>query len=45
MEAVGQQLEKLGPNWEGPYNIKEEIFLGTYKILPLGSKEVQILGM
>lgn len=22
----------LGPNWKGPYHIKEEIRLGTYKI-------------
>jgi len=27
MESVGKHPMKLGPNWEGPYNIIEELFL------------------
>ena len=41
---VLKQLEstagKLGPNWEEPYGVQEEICLGTYKPFVLVGKEV-----
>lgn len=36
---------KLQPNWEGPYTIKEELCLGTYKLSYLDDTEVPKLGM
>ncbi|GAV64702.1 hypothetical protein CFOL_v3_08220, partial [Cephalotus follicularis] len=31
---------KLAPNWEGPYNVKRVLRLGTFKLETLGDREI-----
>ena len=42
MEAVGRAGEKgkLTPNWEGPYQIAEEVRDGTYRLSTLDGKVI-----
>lgn len=33
MHGFGREKGKLAPKWEGPYVIKEEIWLGSYVLV------------
>ena len=35
-----QNQEKLAPNWEGPYEVKEVVWPGTYYLKELGGADL-----
>lgn len=39
-ESINKHLGNLGPNWESPCYIDQEVYVGLFKLLTLGGKEV-----
>ena len=40
IEVMGKYPSKIRSNWGGPYHIKQELYLCTFRLLTLGSKGV-----
>ena len=40
MKAINMHLGNLGPNWESPCYIDQEVYVRLFKLLNLGVKDV-----